>query len=53
MFLPFFYLNFRLLARDPFHLKCTLVYLVAAMELGHSNDLYLMAGSLVKDYPQK
>lgn len=42
-----------LLARDPFHLKCTLVYLVAAMELGHSNDLYLMAGSLVKDYPQK
>ncbi|KAJ6845057.1 anaphase-promoting complex subunit 6 [Iris pallida] len=42
-----------LLARDPFHFKCTLVYLAAAVELGHSNDLYLMAGSLVKDYPQK
>jgi hypothetical protein len=24
-----------------FHLKCTLVHLAAAMELGHSNDLYL------------
>lgn len=42
-----------LLARDPFHLKCILVYLVAAMELGLKNDLYLMAGNLVKDYPQK
>ncbi|KAL0320599.1 UNVERIFIED_CONTAM: Anaphase-promoting complex subunit [Sesamum radiatum] len=25
----------------------------AAMELGHSNELYLMACNLVKDYPQK
>jgi hypothetical protein len=46
-----FYL--RLLERDPFHLKCTLVHLAAAMELGHSNDLYLLACNLVKDYPQK
>ncbi|XAR68265.1 hypothetical protein NMG60_11003338 [Bertholletia excelsa] len=42
-----------LLERDPFHLKCTLVHLTAAMELGHSNELYLMACNLVKDYPQK
>ncbi|KAF5728257.1 anaphase-promoting complex subunit 6 [Tripterygium wilfordii] len=42
-----------LLEKDPFHLKCTLVHLVAAMELGHSNELYLMACNLVKDYPQK
>ncbi|KAL5997807.1 hypothetical protein ACLOJK_008739 [Asimina triloba] len=42
-----------LLERDPFHLKSTLVHLAAAMELGHSNELYLMASSLVKDYPQK
>ncbi|XP_010274424.1 PREDICTED: anaphase-promoting complex subunit 6 [Nelumbo nucifera] len=42
-----------LLERDPFHLKCTLVHLAAAMELGHSNELYLMACNLVKDYPQK
>ncbi|XP_058100856.1 anaphase-promoting complex subunit 6 isoform X2 [Magnolia sinica] len=42
-----------LLERDPFHLKSTLVHLAAAMELGHSNELYLMASSLVKDYPQR
>ncbi|XP_057795977.1 anaphase-promoting complex subunit 6 [Salvia miltiorrhiza] len=42
-----------LLEKDPFHLKCTLVHLAAAMELGHSNELYLMACNLVKDYPQK
>jgi len=42
-----------LLERDPFHLKGTLVHLAAAMELGHSNDLYLLACNLVKDYPQK
>ncbi|KAF8413721.1 hypothetical protein HHK36_001714 [Tetracentron sinense] len=42
-----------LLERDPFHFKCTLVHLAAAMELGHSNELYLMACNLVKDYPQK
>ncbi|XP_072974279.1 anaphase-promoting complex subunit 6 [Typha angustifolia] len=48
-----FELTSMLLERDPFHSKCTLVYLVAAMELGHSNDLYLMACNLVKDYPQK
>ncbi|KAM0835883.1 hypothetical protein ACQ4PT_062656 [Festuca glaucescens] len=42
-----------LLERDPFHLKCTLVHLAAAMELGHSNDLYLLSCNLVKDYPQK
>ncbi|EYU26316.1 hypothetical protein MIMGU_mgv1a004647mg [Erythranthe guttata] len=43
----------KLLEKDPFHLKCTLVHLAAAMELGHSNELYLMACNLVKDYPQK
>ncbi|KAG8364851.1 hypothetical protein BUALT_Bualt18G0041500 [Buddleja alternifolia] len=42
-----------LLEKDPFHLKCTLVHLAAAMELGHANELYLMACNLVKDYPQK
>ncbi|XP_077227444.1 anaphase promoting complex 6 isoform X2 [Tasmannia lanceolata] len=42
-----------LLERNPFHLKCTLVHLAAAMELGHSNELYFMACNLVKDYPQK
>ncbi|XP_048229016.1 anaphase-promoting complex subunit 6 isoform X2 [Ricinus communis] len=42
-----------LLEKDPFHLKCTLVHLAAAMELGNSNELYLMACNLVKDYPQK
>ncbi|KAH9723168.1 Anaphase-promoting complex subunit 6 [Citrus sinensis] len=42
-----------LLEKDPFHLKCTFVHLAAAMELGHSNELYLMACNLVKDYPQK
>lgn len=42
-----------LLEKDPFHMKCTLVHLAAAMELGHSNELYLMACNLVKDYPQK
>ncbi|KAM7279275.1 hypothetical protein ACFE04_006409 [Oxalis oulophora] len=42
-----------LLEKDPFHLKCTMVHLAAAMELGHSNELYLMACNLVKDYPQK
>ncbi|CAL8150783.1 unnamed protein product [Prunus armeniaca] len=41
-----------LLEKDPFHLKSTLVHLAAAMELGHSNELYLMACNLVKDYPQ-
>lgn len=45
--------HYRLLGRDPFHLKCTLVHLAAAMELGHSNELFLMACNLVKDYPQK
>ncbi|EPS72438.1 hypothetical protein M569_02320, partial [Genlisea aurea] len=42
-----------LLEKDPFHLKSTLVHLAAAMELGLSNELYLMACNLVKDYPQK
>nr|ABF94847.1 TPR Domain containing protein, expressed [Oryza sativa Japonica Group] len=48
-----FELTSALLERDPFHLKCTLVHLAAAMELGHSNDLYILACNLVKDYPQK
>ncbi|XP_039126591.1 anaphase-promoting complex subunit 6 [Dioscorea cayenensis subsp. rotundata] len=48
-----FELTSMLLGRDPFHLKCTLIHIVAAMELGHSNDLYLMACNLVRDYPQK
>ncbi|XP_020518107.1 anaphase-promoting complex subunit 6 isoform X2 [Amborella trichopoda] len=47
-----FELTTMLLERDPFHLKCTLVHIAAAMELGHANELYLMACSLVKDYPQ-
>ncbi|GMN54359.1 hypothetical protein TIFTF001_023480 [Ficus carica] len=42
-----------LLEKDPFHIKSTLVHLAAAMELGHSNELYLMSCNLVKDYPQK
>ncbi|XP_027361587.1 anaphase-promoting complex subunit 6-like [Abrus precatorius] len=48
-----FELTYVLLEKDPFHLKSTLVHLAAAMELGHSNELYLMACHLVKDYPQK
>eukprot|EP00267_Zea_mays_P029606 XP_008660357.1 anaphase-promoting complex subunit 6 isoform X4 [Zea mays] len=48
-----FKLTSSLLERDPFHLKCTLVHLATAMELGHCNDLYLLACNLVKDYPQK
>ncbi|ONL95779.1 Anaphase-promoting complex subunit 6 [Zea mays] len=48
-----FKLTSSLLERDPFHLKCTLVHLATAMELGHSNDLYLLACNLVKDYPEK
>ncbi|TYI96210.1 hypothetical protein E1A91_D01G055200v1 [Gossypium mustelinum] len=48
-----FELTSTLLEKDPFHLKCTLVHLAAAMELGNSNELYLMACNLVKDYPQK
>ncbi|KAL1060092.1 hypothetical protein V6Z11_1Z126800 [Gossypium hirsutum] len=47
-----FELTSTLLEKDPFHLKCTLVHLAAAMELGNSNELYLMACNLVKDYPQ-
>ncbi|KAF7836638.1 anaphase-promoting complex subunit 6 [Senna tora] len=42
-----------LLEKDHFHLKSTLVHLAAALELGHSNELYLMACNLAKDYPQK
>lgn len=45
--------SLRLLEKDPFHLRSTLVHIAAAMELGHSNELYLMACNLVKDYPQK
>ncbi|GKB58688.1 anaphase-promoting complex subunit 6 [Tanacetum coccineum] len=41
-----------LLEKDPFHLKSTRVHIAAAMELGHSNELYLMACNLVKDSPQ-
>ncbi|KAI4333556.1 hypothetical protein L6164_018344 [Bauhinia variegata] len=48
-----FDLTFTLLEKDPFHLKSTLVHLAAAMELGQSNELYLMSCNLVKDYPQK
>ncbi|KAJ8755562.1 hypothetical protein K2173_022141 [Erythroxylum novogranatense] len=42
-----------LLEKDPFHLKCTVIHLASAMELGSSNELYIMACNLVKDYPQK
>ncbi|KAI5662364.1 hypothetical protein M9H77_21687 [Catharanthus roseus] len=48
-----FQLTSVLLEKDPFHLKCMLVHLAAAMELGQANELYLMACNLVKDYPQK
>lgn len=48
-----FELTSAVLERDPFHSKCTMVHLSVAMELGHSNELYLMACNLVKDYPQK
>ncbi|KAL2943636.1 Anaphase-promoting complex subunit 6 [Bienertia sinuspersici] len=41
-----FELTSLLLEKDPFHLKCTLVHLAAAMELGQSNELYLMACNL-------
>ncbi|TKY66391.1 Anaphase-promoting complex subunit 6 [Spatholobus suberectus] len=47
-----FDLTYVLLEKDLFHLKSTLVHLAAAVELGHSNELYLMACNLVKDYPQ-
>ncbi|GJV30267.1 PsbP domain-containing protein 2, chloroplastic [Tanacetum coccineum] len=33
----------QLLEEDPFHLKSTRVHIAATMELGHSNELYLMA----------
>lgn len=42
-----------LLEKDPFHLKCALVHSAAALELGQTNELYLLACNLVKDYPQK
>ncbi|KAI4387990.1 hypothetical protein MLD38_000369 [Melastoma candidum] len=48
-----FELTSALLEKDPFHAKSTLVHLSAATELGHSNELYVMACNLVKDYPQK
>ncbi|KAL5564884.1 hypothetical protein UlMin_028048 [Ulmus minor] len=48
-----FELTSTLLEKDLFHVKSTLVHLAAAMELGYSNELYLMACNLVKDYPQK
>lgn len=48
-----FELTSQLLEKDPFHLKCTSIHLAAAMELGQSNELYIMACNLVKDYPQK
>ncbi|GJW16029.1 putative reverse transcriptase domain-containing protein [Tanacetum coccineum] len=35
-----------LLEKDPFHLKSTKVHIGAIMELGHSNELYLMAFNL-------
>lgn len=38
--------------KDPFHTKCTLVHFAAAMELGHSNNLFLLACNLIKDHPQ-
>jgi hypothetical protein len=47
-----FELTTTLFERDPFHLKCTLVHIATAMELGHKNELYLMACNLVMDYPQ-
>ncbi|XP_031406421.1 anaphase-promoting complex subunit 6 isoform X2 [Punica granatum] len=48
-----FELTSALLEKDPFHMKCTLIHVAAATELGHSNELYLMACSLTKDYPEK
>ncbi|XP_076940985.1 anaphase-promoting complex subunit 6-like [Bidens hawaiensis] len=48
-----FELTSALLEKDPFHFKSTMVHIAAAMDLGHSNELYLLACNLVKDYPQK
>ncbi|KAJ3674101.1 hypothetical protein LUZ60_006093 [Juncus effusus] len=48
-----FDLTSMLLEKDPFHLKCMLYYLVSSLELGRSNDLYIMSDNLVKNYPQK
>ncbi|KAG9447859.1 hypothetical protein H6P81_013987 [Aristolochia fimbriata] len=48
-----FELTSGLLEKDPYHLKCMVVHLAAAMELGRSNELYLLSCNLVKDYPQK
>ncbi|XP_074311173.1 anaphase-promoting complex subunit 6 [Silene latifolia] len=48
-----FELTSLLLEKDHFHLKCTQVHLAAAMELNQSNELYMMACNLVKDFPQK
>ncbi|RAL49084.1 hypothetical protein DM860_015075 [Cuscuta australis] len=48
-----FELTSTLLEKDPFHYKSMLVHLAAVMELGNSNELYLMASNLVKDYPQQ
>ncbi|CAN0923794.1 Anaphase-promoting complex subunit 6 [Linum grandiflorum] len=41
------------LEKDPFHYRSTLVHLAAAMELGNSNELYVMASNLVRDEPQR
>ncbi|KAF5204619.1 Cell division cycle 16-like protein [Thalictrum thalictroides] len=45
-----FELSSVVLERDPFHSKCTLVHLAAAMELGQSNELYLMASGSLHHY---
>lgn len=56
--IPFFLTCFkifilRILEKDAFHLKCVLYYLVASVELNRPNDIYVMADSLVKNYPNK
>ncbi|CAI0552314.1 unnamed protein product, partial [Linum tenue] len=48
-----FELTSSLLEKDPFHYKSTLVHLAAAVELGNSNELYVMSCNLVKDDPQR
>ncbi|XP_078177095.1 anaphase promoting complex 6 isoform X1 [Carex rostrata] len=48
-----FDLTSAILEKDAFHLKCVLYYLVASVELNRPNDIYVMADSLVKNYPNK
>ncbi|CAN1297546.1 Anaphase-promoting complex subunit 6 [Linum perenne] len=48
-----FKLTYLLLEKDPFHYRTTVIHLAAAMELGNSNELYVMSCNMVKDEPQR